>query len=386
MKTLLSFLFVFTLLIPTAMARENIKQYEVPDIKTTFCGPVINFQYCKCAFHGKYCKNINLGRGASRTYVLEQFRAWNKERIQKMAMACKKEGGYWNINNWSCLTCTDGNVLKGNRCVEQEKTDSEKKECEKALKNIKTDWVKYSDFDGRLGTDVSYEVQQFNKTLNELAVLATKADQIKYQMEIDRQVRLSLKEYKKALVQNIKVNLLKAFWRLSYVTYSTIKSAQGTAGSLEKMLSPDSVAEGVGAGLKVIQAHIPPNAKKYQIDTNTTTGKIKSIAWNATLETIESVGNPGDIAKQFMKDTRGAVLPNPNISDEEISILRNQHLSNKAVDIAIAESYEINSKRRAEVLKLEKQITEKYNELQEWKHKEYKRVRGNLEKQCNGKK
>ena len=104
-----------------------------------------------------------------------------------------------------------------------------------------------------------------------------------------------------------------------------------------------------------------------------------------TLETIESVGNPKDVATQLVKDVRGASIPSPNISDEEIGILRDQHMSNQAVDQALADSYALNGERRAELAKLETQITEKYNELQQWKHKEYQRVRANLEDQCKDK-
>jgi uncharacterized protein YycO len=163
-----------------------------------------------------------------------------------------------------------------------------------------------------------------------------------------------------------------------------VKGAEGTAGSLGKLMNPENVVEGIGAGLKVIQANIPPNAKEYQIDTNTTAGKIKSIAWNATLETIESVGDPIAVATQLTKDARAAVLPNPNISDEEVAILRTQHLGNQAVDAALADSYALNAARRVELLGLEREIAEKYNVLQEWKVKEYQRVKANLENQCKG--
>lgn len=385
MKAVLSLFLICNLLIPTVYAGTNVERYQVPNVKDDFCGIYINYQYCKCAFHNEYCEDIGLSPGSANSYVLKEFRSWNKERIQAMAVSCQLGGGYWNKSNWSCTTCTEGDLLDGSKCVKPEKSDAEKRECQEALKNIETDWEKYSDFDDRLGSDVSYEVQQFNQTMDEIAALVVEAQAIEYDMEIDRQVRLTLREYKQALVQNIKVNLLKAFWRLSYVTYTTIKGAEGTAGSLGKMLNPDTVVEGVGAGLKVIQAHIPPGAKDYQIDTDTTAGKIKSIAWNATLETIESVGNPKDIAVQLMKDTRGAVLPSPNISDEEVAILRTQHLSNKAVDAALAESYAINAERRVKLAELEKQITDKYNKLQEWKHKEFQRVKANLEDQCQDK-
>lgn len=385
MKAILSLFLILSFVVPIAHAGTNVTRYEVPNVKDHYCGPLINFQYCKCAFHNQMCDVVNLSPSTAHSYVQEEFREWNRQQIQEMGQKCQRSGGYWNKSNWSCLTCTDGDVLDGNKCVRPEKSDTERRECREALENIENNWEKYSDFDERLGSDVSYEVQQFNKTLDEIATLVSQAHELEYKMEIDRQIRLELREYKKALVQNIRTNLLKSFWRLSYVTYTTIKGAHGAGGSVEKILDPESVMQGVGAGLKLIQANIPPTAKDYQIDTATTQGKIKSIAWNATLETMESIANPKDIAIQFMKDTRGAVIPSANISDEEIQILRTQHLSNKAVDAVLAESYAVNGERRTELAQIEKKITNKYNELQTWKHKEYQRVKANLEDQCKEK-
>lgn len=385
MKQTLSFLLVFSLFTQVALAGTEVNRYQIPNVKDDFCGVFINFQYCKCAFHDEFCDAVGLDPSSAHSYVTDEFRQWNRERIQAMGVTCQLSGGYWNKSNWSCTTCIEGDVLDGKKCIAPEKSDSEKSECQEALKNIDQNWEKYSDFDDRLGSDVSYEVGQFNRVMDEIAEMVARAHQLEYDMEIDRQVRLSLREYKQALVQNIKTNLLKAFWRLSYVTYTTAKGASGTYGSITKMLNPSNAIEGVGAGLKVIQASIPPGAKDYQIDTSTTKGKIKSMAWNATLETLESVANPKDLAIQFAKDVQGAVVPSPNISDEEIGILRDQHMSNQAVDTALAESYALNAQRRAELATLETQITEKYNELQEWKHKEYQRVRANLEDQCKDK-
>lgn len=388
MKSILSFLLMLTLIVPYAEAATKISKYEVPNVKDSYCGSVINFQYCKCAFHNKYCKSVNMTPGSAHTYVLGGFKEWNKIRIQEKAEKCELSEGYWDINNWSCTTCTDGDVLKGNRCVESDESVAERKECEEALKNFDKEWEKYSDFDDRLGgTSVSWEVQQFNKELDDIAELVGLANEIKYEMAIMAEVRLEMRAYKAALVQNIKVNLLKSFWRLSYISYTTIKGGLGMDGTIKKIISPENTAQGVGAGLKLIQSVIPPydDAKDLQIDTSTTVGKIKSIAWNATLETLESVGKPGDVAQQLMKDVRGAVIPSPDITPEEVEILRTQHLSNNAIDEALADSYAEAAELRRTLIGIEKTITSKYNKMQNWKVEEYKRVKGNLEDQCKDK-
>lgn len=385
MKALFSLILVFNLVVPYALAGTLVERYEVPDVKDDYCGVNINFQYCKCAFHDEYCGDIDMDQDSANSYVLGEFREWNRQRIQTMGAQCLLNDGYWDKSNWSCTTCTEGDLLAGSKCVEPEKVDAEAKECKEALKNIETDWEKYSDFDDRLGSDVSYEVQQFNATLDEIADLVARAHEIEYDMAIAAEIRLEMRAYKAALVQNIRNNITKAIFRLAWVTYNTVQGARGTAGSVQKILSPDNVVEGVGATMKVIQAHIPPHEKDLQIDTTNTTGKIKSIAWNATLETIESVANPAEVAKQGMKDLKTAIAGGPDISEAEVAVLREQHLSNKAVEEALAESYAESANMRIELAETEQQITEKYNQLQEWKVKEYQRVKANLEDQCKDK-
>ena len=362
-----------------------MSEYEVPDVKDSFCGPLINFQYCKCAFHNEHCKAVGMTPGTAHSYVLGEFRAWNKARIEEKAAKCLVSKGYWDTSNWSCTTCTDGDVLRGNECVPSEEDAALAKECKEALENFDDEWEKYSDFDDRRDTSVSWEVQQFNKEFDDIADLIGLAHEIEYEMAIMAELRLEMRSYKAALVQNTKVNLLKAFWRLSYTAYSTIKSGLGMKGTVEKLIDPKNVIQGVGAGLKLLQSQIPPHEKDLQINTASTTGKIKSIVWNATLETLESVGDPAEIAKQFMKDARGAVIPSADISDEEVAILRDQHLSNKAVDEALATSYAESAELRKTLMTTKKLITEKYNNMQEWKVKEYQRVKANLEDRCNDK-
>lgn len=385
MKTALSVLLLFAIMTPVVFAGTDVVRYQVPDIKNDFCGSVINFQYCKCAFHNEYCEAVDSNSSTAGSYVLSEFRAWNKERIQTMATSCLREDGYWNKSDWSCTKCTEGDLLKGTKCVPPEDVDPEARECREALKDIAADWEKYSDFDDRLGNDVSYEVQQFNKTLNEIAKLVALAQEIEYEMAIKADIRLEMRAYKEALVSNLRNNITKAIFRLTWVTYNTVQGARGTAGSVQKMLNPENAVEAVGATMKVIQSHIPPHEKGLQFNTASTSGKVASIAWNATLETIESVANPADIAKQGMKDVKSAIVGGPDLSQAEIDVLRDQHLSNKAVDKALAESYAQSAELRVTLHETEKMITDKYNQLQLWKLKEYQRVRGNLEDQCKEK-
>lgn len=55
------------------------------DIKQDYCGVVVNFKYCKCAFHNQYCGDINMSQAGADAYVNGGFQKW----------ACGKEGGTW---------------------------------------------------------------------------------------------------------------------------------------------------------------------------------------------------------------------------------------------------------------------------------------------------
>ena len=364
-----------------ALAASKVDTYKVPDVKNDYCGVEINFQYCKCAFHDQYCDAVNLDKDGAHSYVLDAFRKWNRERIQAFAGECLGSGGYWDKGKRSCTVCTGGDVLQGNHCVAPEKVENEKR-CE-LPGDFEKSWEKYSDFDSAVSASgASYEVGRYSQTLDELSTLIAEAQAIEYDMEIDRETRLELREYKRALVQNIRNNITKAIFRLAWVTYSTAKGAAGGVDSYKKLLEPESVVEGFGAAMKLVQAHIPAGEKQLQFDTSTVAGQVKSVAWNATLEAMESVGDPKAVATQVMKDVKGAVVGGPDLTDEEVAILREQHLNNKAVDVALAESYAINAERRRRLLELEKQIAGKYNELQEWKAKEYSRVRSGILEDC----
>ena len=79
---------------------------------------------------------------------------------------------------------------------------------------------------------------------------------------------------------------------------------------------------------------------------------------------------------------RGAAVPGPDLTSEEIDILRTQHLDNLAVDKALAESYAENAKRRQQLLILKKEIAVLYNKMEEWRGKEYVRIKSEIESSC----
>ncbi|MBU1203250.1 hypothetical protein KKH39_04390 [Patescibacteria group bacterium] len=392
MGTLFLALFVFS-----GCSKGKIEKFQKPDIKDDFCGVVMNFQYCKCAFHNEYCDNIGLDKSAANSYVQDEYDKWAQGLLDTFADNCELAGGIYK--NKQCNYCEDPYIKQGDKCVKPEENDSKEppdadtagfvpdgpfdSDCNLIEGQFDTDWKKYSDFDYRLEPGVrSWEVQQHTATYEKIIELMARNAELERDMEIDREMRLALREYKMALVQNMRNNLIKATTRLAYITYTTIKSGIGTGQSYSKVLSGTEQIERIGAALKVFQASVPANSK-LAIDTSDAKGKVASIGVNAALEALESIGDPTSVVKQIATDSRNAILPSADISQEEFDILRDQRITNQFLTEAIADSYRENAARRAELLANEKEIARLQAEATGWEAKEKTRIKDILESQCN---
>jgi len=368
----------------SVLAAKVVTKFEIPSPQNDFCGPEMQAAFCQCAFHGNSCDVMNMTQESAFAFVDREFRAWVAGLIKIAAEQCIVNNGHWNTATRQCVTCTEGEVRSGNKCLPPGSEDElvEDVQC-RELSEFGKDWKRYSDFDSTIAIEeASFEVKEYHRILDEVAKKITEAEAIEYDMEVDRQIRLDLKEYKRALVDNIRDNITKAIFRLAWVTYNTVKGAEEIAGSYRTLVNPDNAVEALGAGLKTIQEAIPADQKQLQFDTSTTEGQIKSSAWNATLEALESVADPKAIAIQTLKEVRSAALPNADLTEEEVAILRTQHLDNLAIDKALAESYAENSERRIKLLELQKEISVLYNEMEAWRGKEYARVKSEIESSC----
>lgn len=370
-------------------------KFTKPDIKDDFCGVVMNFQYCKCAFHNEYCDTVSLSSGDANSYVQDEYNKWIKELKDKFGTECEMAGGIYNGND-KCTYCEDPYVKENNKCVKQKEGDQDQdseasafrpdgpfnSDCSINEEIFANDWRKYSDFDNAIQFDQrSWEAQQTLGVYEQILDLRAQNFVLERDMEVDRQLRLAMREYKTALVQNIKTNLLKSFWRLSYITYSTIKSGKGVGESYSKVLTSGQTIERISQGLKVVQAVIPADSS-LAIDTSSASGKVKSIGLNAALEAFDSLGDPIKIATQVVNDSANAVLPSADITPEEVEILRTQHLTNKAIDEALKASYKANAERRKQLLENERKLQVLEAEAFSWETKEKIRVRSMLEADC----
>ncbi|MFC1731407.1 hypothetical protein ACFL6I_13900 [candidate division KSB1 bacterium] len=372
----------------------SVEKFEYPDIKDDFCGVHINYQYCKCAFHDDFCEQIGMDQDSADDHVQSEYDKWVSDKLNDWLAACGIAGGIPGVDD--CTYCDEGTVPKDGKCVsledmgdDEDDEESEfvpdrplRKDCTVDPAEFNANWQKYSDIDDAIPfNDRSYEAKGALTAYDQMIEKMVEAFALERDIEIEKQMQAELEEYKSLLVQNIKTNLLKAFWRLSWVTYTTVKSGTGLGESYSQVLTSGAGVETVGAGLKVVQGLIP-SSSQLAINTSSVSGKAKSIGANAALEAIDSLGDPTKIATEIFKSASGAALPSADISQEEINILREQHLKNGIIDQALKDSRTANAEREAKLAQLEVEIKQLQQDITEWEGKEKERVKSALESSC----
>lgn len=74
-----------------------------PDVKEEFCGVHVNFQYCKCAFHGDYCDAVGQNQSGAYTYVMEEYRRYTGDLIENAARRCLEDNDRWDVSSRTCF-------------------------------------------------------------------------------------------------------------------------------------------------------------------------------------------------------------------------------------------------------------------------------------------
>ena len=261
------------------------------------------------------------------------------------------------------------------------------KNCELNWDIFNRDWKKYSDIDERFSFDElelsarSWETQQYYTSKEKIIDLKLQIYFLKRDMEIDRQMRLELRDYKHRLVHNIKVNLLKSFWRMAYITYDTIKTAKGVGRSYAKAITSAEVIPKIGSSLKVLQG-LKPKKPLSEKNQNDITSKIKSVSVKGALEAIESLADPAATGKAVFDETVKQILPSADLTKEEIALLKEQHEDNNLLTAILEESYRFNQERRKQVQQLEEQVKQLEEEHLRWEAEEKQRVADMLVDSC----
>lgn len=390
------FLFLFLLILLTGCVGKMVR-FEKPDIKDDFCGLVMNYKYCKCAFHNEFCDELGISSGTANSYVRSEYNKWVGHLLRKFEGECKAGGGIFHPKD-ECEYCEPPFVKQGDGCInpEEKKEDEEKDKSEETgfkpdgpfdkdcnpLPEFDTEWKKYSDIDSKEPIQSrSWETQGVVRTHEQILQLKVENFKLERDMEIDRLIRLEARAYKDALVRNIKQNLIKATIRLTYTTYTTINAGSSAGKSFKTFLTGTETLARAGGLLSTVKTVIPKGSK-LEIDTSTVVGKVANIGIETAYQALESLGDPKDIAIKFMTETKKASVPGADLSPEEINILRDQHITKQFVDFAIAESYKDNAKRRAQVMANENKIKQLEAEAAAWEGQEKTRVKNMLREAC----
>ena len=259
---------------------------------------------------------------------------------------------------------------------------------------FESEWRKISDFNS---TDPlqnrKWPVQQFEAAQSEMRAIETEIASISAHMELDRLARLEARNMEQALTQGLKANLLRAFWRLAWITYNTIG---GPTGKTEMIKAGKSYAElftekisvaSTAKMLGVIKKLVPKQYSKLPGNE----GKVVNVGVDALLEGLKNSDKSrlelvaGVVTK--VMDTGGKELLETNamkadITPEEIEILRTQYIDQQGLQKAIGESYRVNGERNARIEALEAQLREAAVKAAEWEKAEKLRVYSVLNEKC----
>lgn len=364
------------------------EKFKYPDIKEEFCGINIDFRYCKCAFHGDYCKELGLSKKEADKTVREKYSQWTKTKIDTFGAACTKAGGIFGEKETDCSYCKDGYKAENGRCEERAANNAPDadilgSDCKVKIEEFGWDWKKYSDIDSRIPYEErSYEAKQVLTLNEEMIALIAEGFGLEREAEVDKLAAAELQNYRDALSKNIKTNLLKSFWRLAWITYSTIDSGKGIGESYSELLSgAETAAEGIGKGLKLIQG-VVPNDSALAIDTESFSGKVKSVGLNTALEVVSSLGDPVSTATEFFNSSANINFPSADLTEEEFAILKEQHLKKGAIDEALKAGAARSATREARIAGIESKISELKGQIVSWEEKEKERTRVLLEDGC----
>lgn len=244
-------------------------------------------------------------------------------------------------------------------------------------------WRKYSDIDDRIPlTSRSWEAQQHQAALDEIKEAEVEITRLSVQMELSRQLRLEMREYEQALRQGLKSNLMKAFIRLSWITYNTIGGPVGKSGAIgtgktfsELLVKDSSQVAAIGKSVSVILKVIPKQYSKLPGNS----GKVVNTGVDVIVEGMKTMdGSPaekvGKITAKLFESLGNAPLPSADISEAEVDILRQQYSRQQYLKQAIAESYEADKGRQAQIEALKAQIVEARKKAELWEGREKARV------------
>jgi len=242
------------------------------------------------------------------------------------------------------------------------------------------DWRKYSDLDDAVPFESkSWQAQRYYETIDRMEEIKTEIYLTQRDMELDRFVREELRNFDRTLKQELKTNLLRAFWRLAYITQGVVQGGVSAAKSYRQIMALDlryvkDAYMAVGRGvvmLEQLNSAIDDHTQSVQQRT------ARSLAVGSA-EFLATFFDPKKAAlslyEKSMDQIQQAALPTANITEEDCAILKEQYVKTRALDAILELSYLENRERRLHVQKLEAELRDLASELSRWEAEEKERV------------
>ena len=257
---------------------------------------------------------------------------------------------------------------------------------------FESDWRNHSTFNPAR-EDQSWALQQYDASQIEISRINEEIAAISANMELDREARLQARELEQALTRGLKANLLRAFWRLAWITYNTIGGPTGKTGMISAGRAYANLfSEGVSVAatasmLGIVKKLVPKQYSKLPGSE----GKVVNVGVDALLTGLKNSGkNRVELVASVVTsvlDTGGNEIlksfsDSPDISAEDIAILRSQYLGQNKLKDAIAASYRLNAERKARIEVLEAQERAAIDKAGEWEKTEKQRVFSELNRNC----
>jgi hypothetical protein len=243
------------------------------------------------------------------------------------------------------------------------------------------EWEKYSDIDDERVESPSNDARQFSDAVEEAMALMLLAYELEMDLEMESQVIAALRDYRGELSRDQTRNLLRAFIRLTMLTGETIKGAVNLGSSIEKL--GGTVLETIGASLKISDHY----QLKQSDQKKTVRNAVNGVGWSVFKDVLESMGDPNSFVKTVATSSmeeanKLADLPEWKISDAEFQVLRDQHLTSKALDTVMLEAERDQADRRGLLESVEEELEFVLAEADTQRAAEKERVRALLIAQC----
>jgi hypothetical protein len=269
-------------------------------------------------------------------------------------------------------------IVAANGCVDKARFDRE--------------WRRYSDINDLLAFESrSLDAQHYQEALEEIREARVEVARLKALVELGRQNRLAVLDYNRALKAGHKANLLRTFFRMAWITYNTVGGPAGRRefAGMQKGLTKLLFEGGrnvptIARAMSLVKKLVPKQYSKVPGNS----GKVVTIGLDATIEYFQALWDTPDelfykVVAKIMETAGKEYVPvGAELSDQELDILRNEHIELRHLEMAIEEIDALDAEHTSQIEALEAQIAAAQGKTGDAEQRERRRMWALLNKDC----